>query len=216
MSQVEIKISGFGGQGVILAGYLVGQAAAVYDHHQATMVQSYGPEARGSACSAQVIISDQPIHYPYVTEPDVLIAMSQEAYSKFACELKSGGLLVVDEDLVTADSPRGDVLLYRIPATKIAEAVGHRIVANVVMLGFLTAVAQTVSVEAMREALASSLPASAVKLNEKAFDAGYERGQESQGSRRAEEQRSGGASARSTLVHAVHSEPRRALRNRRR
>jgi 2-oxoglutarate ferredoxin oxidoreductase subunit gamma len=173
---LEIKISGFGGQGIILAGYVIGKAAAVYDHRYATMVQSYGPEARGSACSSQVIIADRPIHYPYVAEPDLLIAMSQEAYTKFAGELKPGGLLLIEEDLVTTDSLRDDVESYSIPATKIAEELGHRIVANIVMLGFLTAVARMVSVEAMKEALASSLPKGAVELNKKAFDAGYERG----------------------------------------
>jgi 2-oxoglutarate ferredoxin oxidoreductase subunit gamma len=176
MNTVELKISGFGGQGIILAGYLAGKAAAIFDHQYSTMVQAYGPEARGGACSAQVIVSDAPIDYPYVTGPELLVAMSQEAYSKFSGELRPGGTLVVDEDLVAVKSPRADVKTYRLPATKIAEGLGHRIVANVVMLGFLTAVTHIVSAEAMRGAVASSLPQGAVELNLKAFDAGYERG----------------------------------------
>jgi len=181
MSRWEVKIAGFGGQGIILAGYLLGKAAAVYDRRHATMVQSYGPEARGSACASQVIIADEPIYYPYVTEPDVLIAMSQEAYTRFAAEVKPGGLLLIERDLVALDTdvarPDGDgVRLHAISATKIAEELGHRIVANIVMLGFLCALAPIVSSSGMKEALRSSLPKSAIELNLLAFEAGYERG----------------------------------------
>lgn len=173
MNHTEVRISGFGGQGVILAGYLVGKAAALYDHRYATLVQSYGPEARGSACSAQVIIADEPIHYPYLTRPDIVIAMSQEAYTTFADELNPEGLLLIDEDLVIPESVRPDVRLFRIPATRLAEQLGHRIVANVVMLGCLTALAQVTTVEAMTQALASSFPPTVVALNQKAFESGY-------------------------------------------
>ncbi len=184
MSRWEVKIAGFGGQGIILAGYLLGKAAAVYDRRHATMVQSYGPEARGSACASQVIIADEPISYPYVTEPDVLIAMSQEAYTRFAAEVKPGGLLLIERDLVALDMMRSDlarpgedgVRLHALPATKIAEELGHRIVANIVMLGFLCALAPIVSLSGMKEALRSSLPKSAIELNLMAFEAGYARG----------------------------------------
>ncbi|GBC81900.1 NADH-dependent phenylglyoxylate dehydrogenase subunit gamma [bacterium HR10] len=184
MSRWEVKIAGFGGQGIILAGYLLGKAAAVYDRRHATMVQSYGPEARGSACNSQVIIADEPIYYPYLTEPDVLIAMSQEAYARFAPEVKPGGLVLIERDLVAPDAGRlrdegpgeDTVRLYALPATKIAEELGHRIVANIVMLGFLCALAPIVSPSGMREAVRSSLPKSAIELNLMAFEAGYERG----------------------------------------
>ncbi|MCS6817240.1 MAG: 2-oxoacid:acceptor oxidoreductase family protein [Blastocatellia bacterium] len=184
MSRWEVKIAGFGGQGIVLAGYLLGKAAAVYDRRHATMVQSYGPEARGSACVSQVIIADEPIYYPYVTEPDVVVAMSQEAYTKFAAEVKPNGLLLVERDLVALDTVRLDfarsggngVRLHALSATKIAEELGHRIVANIVMLGFLCALAPLVSPSGMKEALRSSLPKSAIELNLMAFDAGYERG----------------------------------------
>ena len=188
MNRWEVKIAGFGGQGIILAGYLLGKAAAVYDRRHATMVQAYGPEARGSACSSQVIIADEPIYYPYVTEPDVLIAMSQEAYTRFAPDVKSDGLVLVERDLVALEkglldhmpSGRDAVRLYALPATKIAEELGHRIVANIVMLGFLCALAPIVSLSGMKEALRSSLPKSAIELNLMAFEAGYERGRSSQ------------------------------------
>ncbi len=188
MNRWEVKIAGFGGQGIILAGYLLGKAAAVYDRRHATMVQAYGPEARGSACSSQVIIADEPIYYPYVTEPDVLIAMSQEAYTRFAPDVKSDGLVLVERDLVALEkgpldhmhSGRDAVRLYALPATKIAEELGHRIVANIVMLGFLCALAPIVSLSGMKEALRSSLPKSAIEMNLMAFEAGYERGRSSQ------------------------------------
>jgi len=188
MSRWEVKIAGFGGQGIILAGYLLGKAAAVYDRRHATMVQSYGPEARGSACNSQVIIADEPIYYPYLTEPDVLIAMSQEAYARFAPEVKPGGLVIIERDLVALnagrlrdeDSRENTVRLYALPATKIAEELGHRIVANIVMLGFLCALAPIVSPSGMREAVRSSLPKSTIELNLMAFEAGYERGRLSQ------------------------------------
>lgn len=182
MSRWEVQIAGFGGQGIILAGYLLGKAASVYDGRHATMVQSYGPEARGSACASQVVIADEPIYYPYVTEPDVLIAMSQEAYTKFAARVKPGGLLLIERDLVALeafDPVRSGALavrLHALSATKIAEELGHRIVANIVMLGFLCALVPIVSPSAMKEALLSSLPKSAIEWNLMAFDAGYERG----------------------------------------
>jgi 2-oxoglutarate ferredoxin oxidoreductase subunit gamma len=174
MAQTGLRISGFGGQGVILAGYVVGKAAALYDHRYATLVQSYGPEARGSACSAQVIISDEPIHYPYLTGSDILIAMSQEAYTSFAGEVVPGGVLLLDEDLVVGETVRPDVRLFRIPATRLAEEIGHRIVANVVMLGSLTALAPVTTVKAMMQALASSFPPTVLAVNQKAFELGYE------------------------------------------
>ena len=84
----EIIITGFGGQGIILAGRILGKAAALGDHKESTLVESYGPESRGGACSAQVIISDKTIHYPYVGYPDILICMSQSGYDKFIGHIK--------------------------------------------------------------------------------------------------------------------------------
>jgi 2-oxoglutarate ferredoxin oxidoreductase subunit gamma len=182
MTRWEVQIAGFGGQGIILAGYLLGKAAALYDGRHATMVQSYGPEARGSACASQVIIADEPISYPYVTEPDILIALSQEAYTKFAARVKPGGLVLIERDLVALDpcdrAQPGEpaARLHAISATRIAHELGHRIVTNIVMLGFLCALAPVVSPSGMKEAIRSSLPHSAVALNLMAFEAGYERG----------------------------------------
>lgn len=172
---VEIRFSGFGGQGIIRSGYIVGRAAAIFDNKEATMTQSFGPEARGSACSSQLLVSDEKILYPYITQPDILVAMSQEAYDKFEPELKAKGILIIDEDLVKISSPRDDVKFFSVPATRIAEELGNRIVANLVMLGFFTAVvAGVVSADAMKKAIPESVPKRFLELNLKAFDRGFE------------------------------------------
>jgi 2-oxoglutarate ferredoxin oxidoreductase subunit gamma len=172
----EIRIAGFGGQGVILAASIVGKAAAIHEGNFATMTQSFGPEARGGACSAQVVLSDSPVLYPYVTHPDVLVVMSQEAYTRFSPEVRPGGMLLVEEDLVrVADMPAG-VRVYGVPATRLAEELGRRMVLNVVMVGFFGAVGGLVSPEALRLAVADSVPPAFKELNLRAFDKGFEYG----------------------------------------
>ena len=104
MSRVEIKIGGFGGQGVILAGMIIGRAAAIYDHKDATLTQSFGPEARGGACSAQVVVNTERNLYPMVSSPDVLVVMSQPAFDKFLPEVKPDGLILYESSLVSPDS----------------------------------------------------------------------------------------------------------------
>jgi 2-oxoglutarate ferredoxin oxidoreductase subunit gamma len=170
----EIRISGFGGQGVIRCGYIVGKTAALFDGKHATLTQSFGPEARGSACSAQILVDDKPIRYPYVTTP--VVAMSQEAYDKYGAHITDDGVLMIDEDLVKPGEAVKAREVYAIPATRIAEQLGNRIVANIVMLGFFTAVTDIISIEAAREALPSSVPSRFRELNVKAFEQGYEFG----------------------------------------
>ncbi len=173
----EIRIAGFGGQGVILAAQILGKAAAIFDGIHATMTQNFGPEARGGACSAQLIVAQEPVLYPYVTRADILVAMSQEAFSKFVPELKAGGLLLVERDLVRIEeSLPENVRIYGVPATRIAEKLGKRVVQNIVMLGFFAAVAKVVSREALEKAVLSSVPESMAKLNQDALQAGYDVG----------------------------------------
>ena len=172
----EIRLTGLGGQGIIRAGYIIGKAAAIYDGRQAILIRSYGPEARGGASSAQVIISDEPIWYPRLIAPAVLIALSQEGWNKYCGELKEGGLALIEEDLVEPGPlPRGAKLLS-IPATRMAEELGRSIVANVVMLGFFAALTDAVSVEALRESVRTSVPKGTEELNLAAFERGYEYG----------------------------------------
>jgi 2-oxoglutarate ferredoxin oxidoreductase subunit gamma len=174
MSRREIRLSGFGGQGIMTAGYILGKAAALFDDRHVTLIKSYGPESRGGASSAQVIISDQEIDYPRVTAPELLVAMSQEAYAKYVEELASGGALLIDQDLVELNHSRDDITVRAIPATRIAESeLGRRIVANIVMLGFVAANTDLVSVEALREAVLTSIPAGTEQLNMLAFEKGF-------------------------------------------
>jgi 2-oxoglutarate ferredoxin oxidoreductase subunit gamma len=176
MERREVRVSGFGGQGIILSGYIVGKAAAIHDKKQATMVQAYGPEARGSACSSQVVVADGQIDFPYLSASDILVSMSQEAYEKFIGELREGGILLIDETLVNMGEIDKEIQIYTIPATQFAEELGRKIVANIVMLGFVAGATDVVTAEAMRAAVESSVPAAAVELNMKAFDRGYEYG----------------------------------------
>jgi 2-oxoglutarate ferredoxin oxidoreductase subunit gamma len=174
MKRHEIRFSGFGGQGIITAGYILGKAAALHDRRYVTLIKSYGPESRGGASSAQVIISDEEINYPRITKPKVLVAMSQEAYAKYVEELASGGLLIIDEDLVELNHPRNDIQVRAIPATRIAESdLGRRIVANIVMLGYAAANTDVVSLEGIREAVLSSIPKGTEELNMQALEKGY-------------------------------------------
>src|SRR5512143_397584 len=150
----EIRVAGFGGQGVILAAMVIGKAYSVFEGGFATLTQSFGPESRGGACSAQVILSDTPVLYPYVTQPDILVVMSQEAYGKFVPELKDGGILIVEQDLVrVTDIPR-QTRVYSVPATRLAEELGKRMVLNVVMVGFFAAVTRLLDPSAVRKAVA--------------------------------------------------------------
>jgi 2-oxoglutarate ferredoxin oxidoreductase subunit gamma len=174
MSRHEIRLSGFGGQGIITAGHIFGKAAALFDQRHVTLTKSYGPESRGGACSTQLIISDQEVDYPRLTEPELLVAMSQEAYAKYIEELAGGGLLLIDEDLVELSHPRDDIQTRAIPATRIAEnELGRKIVANIVMLGFVAANTDAVSPDGLREAVLSSIPKGTEELNLRAFERGY-------------------------------------------
>jgi len=178
MATTEIKIGGFGGQGVILSGMIIGKAAALYDKKDATMTQAFGPEARGSACSSQVIVSDSKILYPYVTRPDIMVTLSQDAYAKFGPELKDDGILIIEQDLVTPKNVPKTMKVFSVPATRIAEELGRKMVLNIVLVGFFTAVTKLIGVDAMRQAVKSSVPAGTEELNLKAFDRGYQYGVE--------------------------------------
>lgn len=168
----EIRFAGFGGQGIILAGLITGRAAALHDGKEAIVTQSYGPEARGGACSAQLVLDDRPIDYPMVTRPDVLVVISQEAAHKYTGDLADDCQVLIDQDLV--ELPAGvSWAVSKIPATAIAERLGNRMAANVVMLGFFTAVTGTVGRQSMEAAIKASVKERFIQLNMKAFEAGY-------------------------------------------
>ena len=142
----EVRISGFGGQGVVLAGYLLGKALALYQDLEAVMTQSYGPEARGGASSSNIVVADRKIAYPFVQQADIFVALSQEGYNRYRDETTEDATILIDGGLV---KPREGDRVLAVHATELAEGLGRRIVANVVMLGFLCASTLLVQREAL-------------------------------------------------------------------
>ncbi len=169
----EVIITGFGGQGIILAGRILGMAAALTDDKESTLVQSYGPESRGGACCAQVVISDTIIQYPYISTPDILVCMSHSAYEKYHQALKPEGVLLTDKDLVMPNKERP---YFSIPATRMAEELGRKMMANIIIVGFTTAVTRVVTKDAALSAVTSSVPKGTETMNTKAFNLGFDYG----------------------------------------
>lgn len=169
-----IKLCGFGGQGIILAGMLIGKAATIYDGLQSTFTQSYGPEARGGECSASVIVGENRASYPFVNNADILVAMSQVAFNKYIPQLKPGGLLIIDTNLVEPNNVPEGAEIRMIPMTAFAGKLGNKIVANVVMLGFFSAVSGTVSRKSLEKVITDTVPSRFIDLNMKAFNMGFE------------------------------------------
>jgi 2-oxoglutarate ferredoxin oxidoreductase subunit gamma len=172
--KTDVIITGFGGQGIILAGSILGKAAALGDNRESTLVQSYGPESRGGACSAQVVISDEMIHYPYINTPDILVCMSQSGYEKYAGQVKKETIVLFDQDLVRPEKMENKI--YSIPATRMAEELGRKMMANIIMFGFFTAITEGVTLKAARDTVEISVPKGTEALNIKAFTKGYDYG----------------------------------------
>ncbi len=168
----EIRICGYGGQGIILAGHIIGHAASIFEHKHATFIQDYGPEARGGTCRADVVISNERVLYPYINAPSVLVVMSQAAYDKYHPRNREDTLVIIDEDAVKPTATKGKKLLT-VPAKRIAEKLGRAAVANVVMLGFFTAITGIISVKAMKKSILAAVPKNTEELNMKAFEQGY-------------------------------------------
>jgi 2-oxoglutarate ferredoxin oxidoreductase subunit gamma len=171
-----MRLSGSGGQGLILAGKIIAEAAVIYDGKNAVQTQSYGPEARGGASKAEVVIADGEIDYPKVLDLDLLLALTQVSCTKYSKDLKTGGTLIVDSGLVK-DLPKGDYTLYQAPITEIAvKKIGKAVVTNIVALGILTKIAGVVTEEAVRKAILARVPKGTEELNMKAFDEGLKAG----------------------------------------
>jgi len=169
--RTEIRIAGLGGQGVVLAGQILGKAA-VYDGLQAVQTQSYGAEARGSAAKSEVIISDQKIGFPMVRKSDILVAMSQTALDKHLKDLKEDGVLIIDEDMIK-ETPHLTAQIFKVAATKTAEIeLESKMHANMVMLGTLTKITNIVTQKAVEKAIKDSFKAEAAEKNITAFRAG--------------------------------------------
>jgi len=181
----SIRFTGFGGQGVILMGIVLARAAALYDRpvgkdgkvqrKSAIQTQSYGPSARGGHSKCDVKISTEEMQYPFVEIPDFLIVMSQQAFEKYMDEVKPDTKVIIDPDLVRG-KPAGHV--YRVSATKAAEELGTRIVANVVMLGAFREISDIVTYEALEKAMLESVPKATHDLNRSALKMGKKLGLE--------------------------------------
>ena len=176
----ELRIAGFGGQGVILFGEIVGKGASIFDSGYATLTQSYGPEARGGSCTAEVVVSREPIGYPRVTSPEVIVILAQEAYGNYGRNAPKGTVVIVDPDLVKTD-PTVQPAPLSVPATRMAREINRPVVANIIMLGFFAAVSDLVSHDALRDAVRASVPEGTEDLNLSAFDKGYAYGREQAG-----------------------------------
>jgi 2-oxoglutarate ferredoxin oxidoreductase subunit gamma len=174
MSRTEILIGGVGGQGVVLSGILLGTAATLFDGKKAVQTQSYSSELRGGSTRAEVIISEEPVTDPQVRKPDILIALAEDALSKYVDRVKPKGLLVIDSDLVKGAKP-GDYEILSIPATSIADKeMGNIVVANLIILGAIIRKTGLLSVEAMEKAIEMSVPKKAIALNLNAFRKGLQ------------------------------------------
>jgi len=168
----EIRFAGFGGQGVVLAGVLLGTSAVLHDGKHAVQTQSYGAAARGGAARSDVIVSDEEIVYPQVTAPDIMVAFTSEAFRKYCDELSPGALLIIDSDLVELPEDV-DFDVHDIPATTIAvNELGKSIVANMIMLGYLVGLTAVVTVDAVEKAIRDSVPKGTEELNLNAFNIG--------------------------------------------
>lgn len=164
----ELRLSGTGGQGLILAGIILAEAALL-DDKLAIQSQSYGPEARGGSSKAEVIISDQAIHFPKVTEPDLVLAMSQEAVEKYAADLPPNGILMTD-NLFVANLPPHQGLTYELPITHTArEDLGKALFANIIALGAIVKLTDIVSEASLFKAVLDRVPHGTEELNKRAL-----------------------------------------------
>ena len=173
MTRIEVRLAGFGGQGIGRAGYVLGKAIALGEGREAVFTREYGPESRGGASSSSVVAADEPIDEPFAEHPDVWIVMVQAAFEKYASRIEPGSRLLIDEDLVETHGLPERVEVLAIPCTRFAEALGAKIAANMVMLGFLVAVTDgVVGADSVRASIRTSVPARTLEKNLEAFDRG--------------------------------------------
>lgn len=176
--RTDIRIAGFGGQGVLMCGIVISKAASLYDEKYAVQTQSYGPEARGGASRTEVVISDEEIDYPKVEHPKIFVAMSHEALMKYIDDIQENATLIIDPDLVHEEEiseiiNERNIVLYKSRATFAADKkIGRKIVANIVMLGSFVEITGMISEEAAKKAILDSVPKGTEEMNLKAFEVG--------------------------------------------
>ncbi len=170
--RIEVRFAGTGGMGVVLAAVVLGHSAVIHGNLNAVQTQSYGSEARGTSAKAEVIISDQPIHYPEVLKADYSVLMSQTAFNTYISDAKKGSVVIVDPDLVDPGLHVNSFEILSVPAMRIADELGNRVVSNMVMLGALVNKMGVFSIEAIELGLKDLLPERTVDINIRGVNAG--------------------------------------------
>ena len=177
MSRFEICLAGHGGQGMVLAGKILGEALALYSDKNVVQTQSYGPESRGGASRAEIVISDEPIYYPKVTKLDLLLALSQESVNKYAANLKENGILIIDPFGVK-DLPTGKLKIYSVPIMQISkDELGKVVFGNIIALGAIATLTNIIAPESLEKSVLANVPAKFKDDNKKAFAIGLRLGQ---------------------------------------
>jgi len=180
MERVRIVFSGSGGQGVITAAILLAEAAVLYEGLEATQSQSYGPEARGGATRSDVIITDRPIRFPKVIQPNILICLTQESYNKFCGIIRPGGMLLTDSRFVTTER-KVDARQFELPMFRtVMDKIGKPIVFNIFMLGTLIGLTDLMRAESIMKVLEKRIPSHFLEMNRKALELGLELGKNGQ------------------------------------
>lgn len=174
--RIEVRFAGFGGQGIIKSGIIVAAAASIHEGKNAVQTQSYGPESRGGACKSEVVISEEDVDFPKVVKPDILVVMSQHAYNEYAEDLKPQGIIILDPDMIPHEIELKDLKVFRVPATKIAEELGRRIVANIAMIGAFISLTNVLDSNAVKESIKENIPKGTEELNLSAYQRGYDFG----------------------------------------
>lgn len=179
VERYEIRLSGAGGQGLILAGVILAEAAAIFDDRYAVQSQSYGPEARGGASKSEVIIGSEPISYPKATRPNLLLALNQESFDKYISDISPDGIVIVDSDFVK-DARSGDYRLIPIQITDLArKEIGREVVVNMISLGIIQAVTNIIAYDSLEKAVLRRVPKGTESINLKALQIGVEAGKRS-------------------------------------
>jgi 2-oxoglutarate ferredoxin oxidoreductase subunit gamma len=173
MERYEIRLSGEGGQGLVLAGAIVAEAVGIYGGKQVTYTQSYGPESRGGSCRADVVVSDDPVDYPICTRLDLLLALTQKACDSYSPQLKKDGILIVDESRVSVVPP-GSFRLCRLPILQTARVkLAKEVVANLVCVGIVGMLSGLASQEDLHKAVLARVPKGTQEINRRALEAGF-------------------------------------------
>ena len=172
IGRYEIRLSGSGGQGIILGSVILAEALGILDGYNVTQTQSYGPESRGGASKAEVVVSDDEIDHPKVQCPNVMLALTQESFDKYAAQVHKDGFIIIDSEEISGEAK---VPVYKVPISKIAkEEVGKLLVTNIVALGVLAALCPLINKESLEKAVLRRVPKGTETMNQMAFQLGYQ------------------------------------------